>query len=78
MTGILWTPYWNSETSARSDSLFLKIHFNIFFPSHLCSSGFATEIMYALGLLISPTRATCPVHLNLFDLIILILVEHNF
>jgi hypothetical protein len=39
-------------------------------PSGLFPSGFSTSILYAF--LVSPIRATCPVHLILLDLIILI------
>ena len=54
-------------------SYFQKIHLNIKFPSSLClPSGsfppsFPTNTLYTL--LLSPIRATCPVHLILLDFI---------
>jgi hypothetical protein len=61
-----------------------KIHFSIahpptsFRPSGLFRSGFPIKILYAF--LFAPIRATCPAHLVLLDLIILIMfgVEHKF
>jgi hypothetical protein len=42
-------------------------------PSGPFSSGFPTKIFYAFR--VSPMRATCPVHVNLLDLITLIFGE---
>jgi hypothetical protein len=51
-----------------ASSHFLRIHFNIIFPytprfSQLPPTGFPTQTLY--GPLLSPTRATCTVHLIL-------------
>jgi hypothetical protein len=51
--------------------LTLFYHLSLGLPSFICSPGFRTKILYAF--LISFIRATCPVHLILFDLIILIM-----
>jgi hypothetical protein len=49
--------------------LMLSTHLRFGLPSGLLPSVFLTNILYAF--LVSPIRATCPVHLILLDLIIL-------
>jgi hypothetical protein len=63
-------------------SYFSKIHFNVILQS-TCSlltglfpSGIPTTILY--GFHFNPMRATCPVHLILLDLIILIIFDEEW
>jgi hypothetical protein len=59
-----------------------KIHFNIVhpptsgLPSGLFPSGLPINILYAF--LFSPTRATCPAHLIVLDLIIIIILGEEY
>jgi hypothetical protein len=56
--------------------LLLSSHLCMGLPGGLFLSGFPTKTVYTL--LLSPIRATCPIHLILLDLItLLILGEHE-
>jgi hypothetical protein len=68
-------PVHTTASDLRSN-LILSTHIRLGRPCCLLPFGFPTNILYAL--LSSPTRATCPAHLILLDLIILIILGEEY
>jgi hypothetical protein len=56
--------------------LILSFHIRLGLPSSLFLSGLPTKILHAF--LFSPMRSTCPGHLILLDLIILIILGEEY
>jgi hypothetical protein len=69
---LLWLRYFGFRHHVK----ILSSHVSLGLPSGLYLSGFPTKILYAF--LFDPMRATCPVHLNLIDLIILIISGEEY
>jgi hypothetical protein len=64
------------EVRLKSPILILSTHLRLGRPSDLFLSGFPTNILY--GFLFSPILVTCPAHLILLDLIILIMFGEEY
>jgi hypothetical protein len=78
-----WSLFWaRSIQYISSHSIFLRsililsTYLRLGLPNGLFPSGFPTNILYVF--LFSPIRTTCPAHLILFDLIILILLGEEY
>jgi hypothetical protein len=74
-----WSLFWARSIQSLSSYpislrsiLILSAHLRLGIPSGLFHSGISTNILYAF--LFAPIRSTCPAHLILLDLIILIIL----
>jgi hypothetical protein len=74
-----WSLFWATSVQSipphpiylRSNLIF-STHLHLGLPTGLFSSGFPTNILYAV--FYSPIHTICPAHLHLGDLIILIIL----
>jgi hypothetical protein len=74
-----WTLSWVSSAQCTLYLRYILIllsHLHLDFPRHHFLSGFPTKILYEF--LISPTRATCPTHLIVLDLNILMIFGEKY
>jgi hypothetical protein len=78
-----WSLSWARSTQSTPSHpislrsiLILSTHQRLGLPSGLLHSGFPTNILYAF--LFSPMRATCPAHLILLDLIVLLMIGEEY
>jgi hypothetical protein len=77
LTVIGWfTTEMRDQFSRPNSTLTLSTHLHLRLPSGLFSSGSSTNNIYEL--LFSPMRATCPIHLILLGLIILIILGKEY
>jgi len=64
------------QHASRRSILILSSHLRLGLPNDLFHSGFPTKTLCAT--ILSPIRATCPVHLILFRLIIQIIFDEEY